>query len=71
MNYFVIKGRNAGGRLLFYWTGKEWCSFAPDAKRYKSRKVAENAVRRTVSNPVFDRYNRKQVVEVSPVVNNK
>lgn len=60
MSYFVIQAK---GKLIF-WTGKNWnCP----AKKYKSRKIAERAIKQTVSNCEFDKY-EKDVVEISPVL---
>lgn len=57
--YYVIKALDHE----IYWSGKDWVG---PAKKYKSRKIAENALQRTVSNMVFDKY-KKEVVEILPL----
>lgn len=60
MKYYVIKAVDH----LIYWSGKDWNG---PAKKYKSRKIAENAVQRTVSNVAFDKY-KKEVIEIIPTI---
>jgi hypothetical protein len=60
MKYYVIQAKGHS----FYWSGKDWNG---PAKKYKSRKIAENAVMRTVSSMAFDKYN-KEVVEIIPTL---
>jgi hypothetical protein len=61
MTHYVIQAKDK----LIFWTGKDWnCP----AKKYKSRKIAERAIKQTVSNCEFDKY-KKEVVEITPVLN--
>lgn len=60
MKYYVIKAVDH----LIYWSGKDWNG---PAKKYKSRKIAENVVQRTVSSVAFDKY-KKEVIEIIPVL---
>lgn len=56
MQYFVIRSSDN-----LFWTGKDWTASLVGAKKYKSRKIAENAVQKTVSRMNF--HPKKTVVE--------
>jgi len=64
MNYFIIKAKGAS----VFWTGTQWHH---PAKRYKSRKIAENAIRKTTNHYEFStrkRSNRNQSsIKFNPV----
>jgi hypothetical protein len=57
MNYFIIKAKGAS----VFWTGTQWHH---PAKRYKSRKIAENAIRKTTNHYEFSR-REKEVIEIN------
>lgn len=60
MNYFVIKAKGAS----IFWTGTQW--HHRPAKRYASKKTAENAVKNAADGASGYEFNRreKEVVEI-------
>lgn len=61
MNYFVIKANGAS----IFWTGAQWHQYP--AKRYASRKTAENAVKNAANGASSYEFNRreKEVIEIN------
>lgn len=66
VKYYVIMA----GEFSF-WTGKEWTPHLAEAKRYKTQKLAESTIERTVSNFAFSSINEPRSVKeiVKEIIN--